>query len=388
MELKTAHHHHGAALSLQARGEFLYTANGEEGFIVYDIANIDNKDVSERIATAAVSPVGQRNYVRTRFASAVALPTTMPMAPNRKTQLIPENQEQPIHPLYRYAYIADREEGLILVDVTTLTDANPSNNFLSRALTFNPGGALHGARSITVAGRWVYMGCDSGLVVIDIDQPLQPRIIARIAELKKVTGIAVQFRYAFVSDETGLHTVDMTDPARPRVVAHLAIADARSIYVARTYAYVAGGAQGMIIVDVERPDKPVIDQLFNAAGQLSDTTDIKVASTNASAFAYIADGRNGLKVVQLTSPEWTPAFAGFSPRPEPRLVARRRTDGPALAISKGLDRDRAVDESGYQISIFNRIGARPMTLPEMQQLYLRNGQLFTVSSSPLTPPVR
>jgi len=38
-----------------------------------------------------------------------------------------------------------------------------------------------------------------------------------------------------------------------------------------------------------------------------------------------------------------------------------------------------VDESGNQVSIFNRIGARPMTLAEMQRFYLRNGQLYTVS---------
>jgi hypothetical protein len=99
----------------------------------------------------------------------MALPTTMPMQPNRKTQSIPENEEQPIHPLYKYAYIADREEGLILTDVTTLTDGNPSNNFLTRALTWNPDGALTGASAIYVAGRWLYMGTDAGLQVIDIN---------------------------------------------------------------------------------------------------------------------------------------------------------------------------------------------------------------------------
>ena len=109
-----------------------------------------------------------------------------------------------------------------------------------------------------------------------------------------------------------------------------------------------------------------------------DANDVKVASTNASTFAYVADGKYGFKVVQLTSPEWTPQYAGFSPRPAPRLIATRRTAGPALAVSKGLDRDRAVDESGNQVSIFNRIGARPMTLPEMQRLYLRDGKLYTV----------
>jgi hypothetical protein len=40
-------------------------------------------------------------------------------------------------------------------------------------------------------------------------------------------------------------------------------------------------------------------------------------------------------------------------------------------LSKGLDRDRAVDETGGQIAVFGRIGSRPFTLPEMQRLYLR-----------------
>jgi hypothetical protein len=380
-ELEVAHHHHaGDARGVQLRGEYLFTANGEDGFEVYDVANIDNKDFSEHITSAPVSPFGQRTYVKTKFASAVALPSTMPMDPTRKTQFIPANEEQPIHPLYRYAYIADREEGLVLVDVTTLTDGNPSNNFLTRALTFNPNGALRGANSIAVAGRWLFLGARDGLAIIDIDQPLAPRIVATIPEIKNATGIGVQFRYAFATDARGLHSINVTDPAHPRLAASVPIEDARSVYVARTYAYVAAAKRGVVIVDVERPEKPFIDQTFSDG--IYDAHDVKVASTNASTFAYVADGDEGLKVLQLTSPEWTPGYAGFSPRPAPRLIAVRHTHGPALAISKGLDRDRAVDEGGNQVSTFNRIGARPMTLPEMQRLYLRNGTIYTVSEEP------
>jgi hypothetical protein len=315
--------------------------------------------------------------VKTTFAAAFALPTTMPMDPLRKTQFIPENQEQPIHPLYRYAYVADREEGLIVVDVTTLTDGNPSNNFFARALTFNPEDILEGANAIAVAGRWLFVGGAEGLVVVDIDKPLQPDILTTLDGFEKITSIAVQFRYAFVTDANGLHVIDITDPAKPRHAANVEMNDARNVYVARTYAYVAAGKQGVVIVDVERPEKPFIDQTIHDG--LHDVHDVKVAATNASVFAYVADGGHGLKIFQLTSPEWTPAYAGFSPRPAPRLIATRHTHGPALAISKGLDRDRAADESGNQVSIFNRIGARPMTLPEMQRLYLRNGSIYRVT---------
>jgi hypothetical protein len=383
LELQTAHHHHGEARSIQLRGEYVFTANGEGGFAAYDVANIDNKDYSERITSAPVSPAGQRTYVKTKFATSVALPTTLPMAPGRKTAAIPENEEQPIHPLYRYAYISDREEGLILVDVTTLTDGNPSNNFLRRAVTFNPGDALRGAETVAVAGRYAYVGCAHGLVIVDIDQPLAPKIVATLSDVQSPTSVAVQFRYAFVTDHSGLRVIDVTDPTKPRLAATVPLADARSVYVARTYAYVAAGPQGVVIVDIERPEAPRIDQ---AVSECHDATDVKVASTNASTFAYVADGKEGFKILQLTSPEWTPTYAGFSPRPSPRLIAHRHTRGAAVAVSKGLDRDRAVDESGNQVSIFNRIGARPMTLPEMQRLYLRSGTLYTVSETPQTQP--
>jgi len=40
-----------------------------------------------------------------------------------------------------------------------------------------------------------------------------------------------------------------------------------------------------------------------------------------TAFAYVANGRNGLKVVQLTSPDSQRGFYGFSPPPKPELIA-------------------------------------------------------------------
>jgi hypothetical protein len=68
------------------------------------------------------------------------------------------------------------------------------------------------------------------------------------------------------------------------------------------------------------------------------------------------------------------------------LIATYHTHSPALAVAKGLDRDRAVDESGNQVSVFNRIGARPFTLHEMQRLYLRNGEVYRVDDTPPGPP--
>ncbi len=80
------------------RGEYLYTANGPDGFEVFDVANIDQKGFSERIVTAPVSPLGQRTCIRTKYATSVALPSTLALDPGRIRR--PENEEQPISPVY------------------------------------------------------------------------------------------------------------------------------------------------------------------------------------------------------------------------------------------------------------------------------------------------
>ncbi len=134
--------------------------------------------------------------------------------------------------------------------------------------------------------------------------------------------------------------------------------DAHGIYVARTYAYVAAGKHGLAILNVENPLEAYIDQIYDAGGCINDAHDVQLGITNVSQFAYVADGKNGLRVIQLTSPE-VPGNDGFSPRPMPFLVGSYKLpkDGHALAISRGMDRDRAVDESGNQIAVFGRVGS-------------------------------
>lgn len=373
-------------LSVQARGEYLYAACGEGGMRVFDIAFIDHKGFSERITTAPVSPLGQRFFVRTKDCRDVAAPTTIAPDPTRTHR--PENMEQAVHPVYAYLYLADAEEGLILVGAGTLLDGDPTNNFLKRDLTFNPGGLLHGARRVKIVGHYAYVCCDAGLVIVDLDTPTEPKITAILGHesgVHRPVDVAVQFRYAFVVDADGLQTLDVTDLAHPRTIpdAEFPIDDAHRIYVARTYAYLAAGHHGLVILDVENPERPRLDQVFNDDGKINDLHDVQLGITYNSQFAYLADGRNGFVVVQLTSPE-TPGNDGFSPRPTPEVVAHHEipNGGHALAISRGLDRDRAVDESGHQIAVFGRIGARPLNREELHRLYIKNGWLWKVSDDP------
>ena len=199
----------------------------------------------------------------------------------------------------------------------------------------------------------------------------------------------MQFRYAFVVDREGLKVFDITRSRRtgadPNV--KLPIADARNIYVARTYAYISAGKQGIAIVNVEQPEHPKLDQIFNAEGELNDINDLKIGMVSSSQFAFVADGKNGMQ------DRSTLLASGTRQNSTASVPSPFQNSSPAIQLAnrhwrflKGIDRDRAVDETGNQLAVFGRRGSRPLNLTEMQSLYLRKGELYTVTDTPASNP--
>src|SRR3546814_258329 len=146
--------------------------------------------------------------------------------------------------------ITDSVEGLVLVDIDTMADGEFRNNRLKRALTWNEGNVLAGARHVTLAGSIAYVTTDAGLVVLDLTVPLEPKVTAQLP-LTDARASAIQFRYLWVTDAEGVKLFDVTDMAQPVAVpaGTVRLADARKIYLARTYMYVAAKADGLVIVE-------------------------------------------------------------------------------------------------------------------------------------------
>jgi len=313
----------------------------------------------------------------------VTLPSTLGIDPLRAR--LPENEEQPVSATYAWVFVTDREEGLVMVSVGTLVDGDPNNNFLDKEkiIRFNPGGKLTGAMHSFMAGTNLHVVGRNGLFVLGLhNEKLEaPTLLSEVTTgLKNPRAIGVQFRYAFVTDDEGFKVLDVTRPTAPRLLteATIPLKQAQRFYLARTYAYVANGAEGLAFINIENPERPRLEQMYNAGGALNDTRAVQIGSISASMFALVADGRNGLRVLQMISPENVPGHMGFSPKPNPRLIATYRTKGPALAISRGLDRDRVVDETGNQTVVFGRRGSRPFTLDEMHKLYWRSNSTYAV----------
>jgi hypothetical protein len=121
-------------------------------------------------------------------------------------------------------------KGLILVNINTLADGDPQNNFLEARRSRGTRTTCWRARQhITLGGRFAYVSADAGLVVVDLDDPLKPKLAA-VVPLRACARRPLQFRYLFALDESGLTTIDVTDPYKPRHVASARVpfADARA----------------------------------------------------------------------------------------------------------------------------------------------------------------
>src|SRR5207244_10840602 len=143
--------------------------------------------------------------------------------------------------------------------------------------------------------------------LIDASDPKHPLIAGELTNsfLKNPRCVAIQFRYGFITDDEGLKIVDLTEPTRPIPIPRgtIRLNHAERLYVARTYAYIANGPEGLAIVDIENPERPHLAQMFNAGGALNATRAGQIGRVTPSSFALRAEAGNGLRVVQLISPD-------------------------------------------------------------------------------------
>ena len=142
----TEAYHHGGDVRLAAAARRVPLRGPGQGRPrIYDVAQIDNKGFSERIVSAPVSPLGQKLYVEHEgrdVGRAAVHDDRRPLAHS----VAADNQEQPVHPLYDYAFVTDREEGLVssarCTRCSTATRATTSSG--ASAARFNAGRRAHG----------------------------------------------------------------------------------------------------------------------------------------------------------------------------------------------------------------------------------------------------
>jgi len=96
------------------------------------------------------------------------------------------------------------------------------------------------------------------VVILDIAQPAQPRIIGETTPMSNIPlDIAIQGDYVYVVEENGLHIVDSSNSHRPKEVSFCPISlKPLGVAVSGKYAYIATEKGGLRVMDVSSPFNP------------------------------------------------------------------------------------------------------------------------------------
>ena len=184
------------------------------------------------------------------------------------------------------AYIAN-EFGLLAVDISDPFDPKKLG-FIS--LIEWP---LSNAWGLDVSGTVAcVVGGLSGLQIIDVSNPKNPRLIGRFKHIGYVNDVAMAQAFAFTVGGDGLTAFDISNPRQPKKLGVLDLPGiGEEISVESKIAYVSAGGGGLIMVDVSNPRTPTWAGSYNTPGY-AENVHLK------DGFIYVADQDGGVQILE------------------------------------------------------------------------------------------
>jgi hypothetical protein len=352
------------------RGDFAYVADGPRGLVAVDVSDPRNPRLIGARKTAEARAV----YLKDSYAFVAdgpgglkVLDISSPSQPARLASLATLDARD-VTGRGDLVYLADGRGGLLTVDV-----ADP--------LSPKPLGRLPTPEALAVArcGNLVLLADgEQGLKVIDVSLPAAPVCVGS-CNLRGAVDVAGSGQLAYVADEQdGITVVDLSDPRRPVPSATLGKKRARAVEVGEDYAYlvddrglsivrvlvqgisypvafagtdskafgvvlsgqrayVAGHDAGVSVLDVTTPAAAGTESKV-AAFQTDYALDVAIRDN----ILYVADGRRGIKIIDINAPSGSTELAELYTGGEATGVA---LGGNLLFVAAGPEGVKIVDVS-------------------------------------------
>jgi len=155
------------------------------------------------------------------------------------------------------------------------------------------------ACGVAVSGNYAYIAdLDSGLVIIDISQPLAPIKVSSLYLEGSAKDVAVSDTFAYIAGLGEFQIVNIADPFTPTLIGtwnpHGSNDYVRAVAVQGDYTYLANFGLGFWVIDVTNPQSPVsADSIFYGLA-----LDIAVNGN----YAYGAAEDTGIVIINITDP--------------------------------------------------------------------------------------
>ena len=154
------------------------------------------------------------------------------------------------------------------------------------------------ATTVTVSGNYAYLGSIAGLHILDITKAENPRRVGgfTVEPGSSVEAISVSGNWAFMVDRSSLKAIDVSNPASPSKIGELKFnGGAMGLALRGNYAYVADGNNGLQVIDVSDPTslRPIANYPRPGAKKV----------TLSGEYAFLLLERDGLEVLDVQNPE-------------------------------------------------------------------------------------
>ncbi len=207
-----------------------------------------------------------------------------------------------------YSVVAANAAGSVTSSVVSLTVGLPGSEFMlsprGSIPNFAPKAETGGAPvRFQVRGRYAYVaaGANNNFCVVDIGDPDHPTVAAKILGPDlggSIFDVALIDNFAITAERNNwLGIIDISNPLTPVRVGHFGPLEsgANSIVIRNRLAYIGNERAGVVILDVNTPDRPV------TLGNVSPPTKANGLYLDGDRL-FAADWDGGLSVVDISNP--------------------------------------------------------------------------------------
>lgn len=216
--------------------------------------------------------------------------------------LIDSNETVALDITSNYAYLACEGQGLVILAISE--EDNPS--YLGN---YRNGGIARDVNYVSDSGyEFVFMtmsfGAESGLYTIDVSNPISPNFEGKdTTHLSDPYGLQIEFkgtrRFAYIADKTmGFVILGLFNPASPALLDSHLIYNYKSIYYGGqfNYTFLVSETQGFVMYNTTFiQENSEIDGIIGKYNDGGAANSIIVDS----GYCYIADGAAGLEILEL-----------------------------------------------------------------------------------------
>ena len=282
----------GNVWTVNVANDYLFVGAGASGLAIFDISSIDNP-----VPFGCLSTI--RESIKVIVVDSIAyVQNTKPTIPESISYDIcgKENNKD---------FIVEVDTGdFVILNVSDVTNPYVVGKYPESG--FSTG--------IEIINDYGFVLDDHGSVtILNVGTPYTHDYISKIETFGIPMAVDVSDSLLLIANNINLLIVTIADINNPQVIGSYTHFDLNDVKIKGNYAYIAGGADGLLILDISNPEIPTLVGQYN-------TPDYACKLAFKDHYSYIADRYSGIQVIDVSDPT-NPLFVSQYPNPnEPTLI--------------------------------------------------------------------